>query len=198
VILFTEKTSIPPLFRALSMEYKDQIRFGIINKDQAALANQLGAKRYPSILIITEKGQNYWYTDKMKFRELTEYLSSYTKDLRVTQNQRQGHEAEPMEVTPKNVGTVCKHLCVVLPTSSSSTEIKRAVKESKYYDKVTLCYADPDRWKDEPIGGKLSEGNVLFIKTPQGKLRWKAVHGNCKLVRETITDAILGDIVWNG
>ncbi|KAF4739147.1 hypothetical protein FOZ63_030910, partial [Perkinsus olseni] len=51
VLLFTEKDTPPPMFKALSNEFRKEMQFGLVNvKKQADLAKRFGVKKAPKIL----------------------------------------------------------------------------------------------------------------------------------------------------
>ncbi|EER15166.1 heat shock protein DnaJ, putative [Perkinsus marinus ATCC 50983] len=52
VLLFTEKDSPPPMFKALSNEFRKEMQFGLVNvKKQPDLAKRFGVKKAPKILL---------------------------------------------------------------------------------------------------------------------------------------------------
>ncbi|KAF4715494.1 hypothetical protein FOZ63_032532 [Perkinsus olseni] len=52
VLLFTEKDTPPPMFKALSNEFRKEMQFGLVNvKKQADLAKRFGVKKAPKILL---------------------------------------------------------------------------------------------------------------------------------------------------
>ncbi|KAF4660454.1 hypothetical protein FOL47_007159 [Perkinsus chesapeaki] len=52
VLLFTEKDTPPPMFKALSNEFRKEMQFGLVNvKKQPDLAKRFGVKKAPKILL---------------------------------------------------------------------------------------------------------------------------------------------------
>jgi glutaredoxin len=58
VILFTKKDKVPPTFKALSAEFRDRIRFNIIqindkkgNEEMKAIQEKFGVTSLPSIIV---------------------------------------------------------------------------------------------------------------------------------------------------
>ncbi|KAF4665650.1 hypothetical protein FOZ61_010657 [Perkinsus olseni] len=52
VLLFTEKDTPPPMFKALSNEFRKEMQFGLVNvKKQGDLAKRFGVKKAPKILL---------------------------------------------------------------------------------------------------------------------------------------------------
>lgn len=54
VLLFTSKTSTPPLLRALSKEYNDKLDFGEIKDSETELVSAFNVTVYPTLLVVTD------------------------------------------------------------------------------------------------------------------------------------------------
>jgi hypothetical protein len=53
VILFSKKTKTPPIFKALTSEFKDRLRFGFVAVDTApGLAEKYEITKFPSIIVL--------------------------------------------------------------------------------------------------------------------------------------------------
>lgn len=74
VLLFTDKKSTPPLFKALSVEFEGRVAFGSIADTDKALVTQFGIEKFPSVVLITG-------TDASEFEKF-KGMSSFTKLMR--------------------------------------------------------------------------------------------------------------------
>lgn len=54
VLLFTTKTSTPPLLRALSKDYNGKLDFGEIKNTETNLIKAFGVTDYPTLLVVTD------------------------------------------------------------------------------------------------------------------------------------------------
>ncbi len=50
-ILFSQKSSTPPLFKALSVEYEDRLILGEVRDTQKDICEKYGVTKFPSVLI---------------------------------------------------------------------------------------------------------------------------------------------------
>eukprot|EP00051_Salpingoeca_urceolata_P015931 m.208768 g.208768 ORF g.208768 m.208768 type:complete len:429 (+) comp18541_c0_seq2:1422-2708(+) len=51
-LLFTDKSSSPPIFKALSTKYKDRMTFGYVQKSNKDLAKLFGVTEFPAVYVI--------------------------------------------------------------------------------------------------------------------------------------------------
>ena len=54
VLLFTNKKSTPPLYMALSKDFKGKLIFGEIRQANSGLLKKFGVKNLPTLLVITD------------------------------------------------------------------------------------------------------------------------------------------------
>lgn len=79
VILFTQRKSTPPLFKALSKHFKDKLSFGEIRQSEKELAQRFEINVFPSILVISD-AENYKgikYEGVLKRDALEKFLNQY-------------------------------------------------------------------------------------------------------------------------
>ncbi len=58
VVLFTQRKSTPPLFKALSKHFKDKLSLGEIRQTEKELTQRFDVKAFPTVLVISD-GENY-------------------------------------------------------------------------------------------------------------------------------------------
>lgn len=57
VLLFTDKTSVPTLFKALALEYRGRLSFGYVKSSDAALVAKYGVTQFPAVLVVPRPGK---------------------------------------------------------------------------------------------------------------------------------------------
>lgn len=60
VLLFTDKTQTPLLFRGLSSFYYDRLLFGVVDRDQTALLKRFKIKNFPTLLTYVTQEENLY------------------------------------------------------------------------------------------------------------------------------------------
>lgn len=80
VILFTEKTGIPTIYKALSNTLSETLDFGIVRSDQEAIVSKYSVRSFPTLLVI--KGTDpkpHVYKGDLKYRPMFEFLNIYSE-----------------------------------------------------------------------------------------------------------------------
>ncbi len=54
VLLFTERKTTAPLFKALSKQYKEKLLFGEVRKSEADLVARFGVTKFPTMMVLTD------------------------------------------------------------------------------------------------------------------------------------------------
>jgi tRNA(Leu) C34 or U34 (ribose-2'-O)-methylase TrmL len=58
VLLFTERKTTAPIFKALSKQYKDKLLFGEVRKSsEAALVSKFQVTTFPTLLVVTDPAE---------------------------------------------------------------------------------------------------------------------------------------------
>ena len=80
VLLFTERKTTAPLFKALSKKFKDKLLFGEVRKSEADLIQKFGIVQTPGILVVTDpqefKGD--LFQEEIKIDQITKFLNTYS------------------------------------------------------------------------------------------------------------------------
>ncbi|KAK9462630.1 thioredoxin-like protein [Lipomyces oligophaga] len=81
VLLFTDKTAIPPMFKALAIDYSGTADFGYLKKGEKAIAKQYGITKYPAVVVLTKNNdgstESHFYSGEHKKELLYDYISKY-------------------------------------------------------------------------------------------------------------------------
>jgi hypothetical protein len=68
VLIFTERKTTAPLYKALSKQYKDKLVIGEVRSSEKGLCEKFGVSKFPTILVVTDpveqKGEQF--TEEMK------------------------------------------------------------------------------------------------------------------------------------
>ena len=52
MILFSKKTKTPPVYKALTSEFRDTLRFGFVSSERKDIIDEYFIEDYPKILVI--------------------------------------------------------------------------------------------------------------------------------------------------
>jgi hypothetical protein len=80
VLLFTDKPSVPLMYKALSLAFEKKIFFGIVRKEQTDLFNEYAIRNTPQLLVIksTER-KPIVYEGPMKYQNLFDFFNVYSE-----------------------------------------------------------------------------------------------------------------------
>ena len=80
VLIFTERKTTAPLFKALSKQYKEKLVMGEVRSSEKGLAEKFGVQKFPAILVITDapeyKGDIF--TEELKIDRIQKFLNKYS------------------------------------------------------------------------------------------------------------------------
>jgi len=83
VLLFTSKKSVPNLFKALALEYRNRLQFGWVKSDNKELVEKYGVEKFPTVLV-QKKGEDSYtpFEGKISFDNLNEFLKKHAPSKR--------------------------------------------------------------------------------------------------------------------
>lgn len=80
VLLFTEKSGTPTIYKALSNVLSETLDFGIVRKDQSALVSKYGITSFPKLILLkSPDSKPKVYEGDMKYRPIFEFLNIYSE-----------------------------------------------------------------------------------------------------------------------
>lgn len=79
ILLFTERSETPTIYRALSNVLSETLDFGIIRKEESSLVSQYKITSFPKLLLIKSDGKVQPYEGEMKYRPIFEFLNIYSE-----------------------------------------------------------------------------------------------------------------------
>jgi len=102
-ILFTEKTSSPPVFTGLSVELQDRMAFGMVPKNaEDDVKSEFGVSSFPLVMAVTAEGERVTYDGDIKPDKLLAFLKKYAAPGAESSTKEQEPEKEkPATPTPK-------------------------------------------------------------------------------------------------
>lgn len=80
VLLFTERKSTAPVYKALSKQFKDKLLFGEVRKTETELINEFGITKFPTLLVVTDpiEHEKDVYEEELRMDRLTKFLNKYS------------------------------------------------------------------------------------------------------------------------
>lgn len=84
VILFTNKESVPIIFKGISMKFRDRIRIGVVLANSTELGQQYEITDYPTILILQDS-EKIKYRGKQEFEDVSKFIKDYASDEKIYQ-----------------------------------------------------------------------------------------------------------------
>lgn len=77
-LLFTSKTTTPPVLKSLSMRFKKELLFGEINQKNKDVVSQYNVESFPTLLLVPSKGaEPVRYEGAIKPEALIQFLNQY-------------------------------------------------------------------------------------------------------------------------
>jgi len=90
VLLFTEKSTTTPLYKALAIDFKDRLKFGEVQKSEDALVKRFNVKKFPQLLVIKDATSSPVVFDgKLSHDALFTFLEPHASKLQNQQQQQQ-------------------------------------------------------------------------------------------------------------
>lgn len=79
VLLFTNKKSTPPLFKALSKDYLNKLSLGEVRQSETELVKSFNIQKFPTLLILIdhETGQSEVFDGEMKYDNIKKFFGKY-------------------------------------------------------------------------------------------------------------------------
>lgn len=202
VVLFTQRKTTPPLFKALSKHFKDKINFGEIRQSEKELAQRFGVTNYPTVLVISD-GENYKgviYDGALNRDPLEKFLNQYAYS-----SKKKEDVASIKELNNDNYNKYkhCnendkKNICIVYYTESDSlTGEENLMLENlakKYLkDPIKIYYLKLNKYKNVYTSFDKEDENSKFIIIRGHRKRYIAVKDlNIEILENKIDNILSG------
>ena len=147
VLLFTQRKTTAPIFKALSKKYKDKLLFGEVRDSERKIIDKFGVKEYPTLMVVTDpyegKGDIY-KGDKDKIDMISKFLNPYSY--------KHANYARKMEVKELNMDTYSQGLCAKKSTNICLIVFEKSLlsafeKLIASYDKDHIDFVFADKHK---------------------------------------------------
>jgi len=184
VILFTQRKSTPPLFKALSKHFKDKLNFGEIRQSEKELAQRFDIKAFPSVLVISD-GENYKgvkYEGALTRDALEKLLNQYAYTPK-----KKEENATVKELTNDNYNKyrLCnesdnKNICVIYYSEddnlSGEENLMLEYLAKKYIkDPIKILYIKTNKYKNLYVSFEKEDEDSKFIILRGHRKRYSAV-----------------------
>lgn len=200
VVLFTQRKSTPPLFKALSKHFKDKLSFGEIRQSEKELAQRFEVKAFPSVMVISD-AENYKgvrYEGALTRDALEKFLNQYAYSAK-----KKDDVVAVKELTHDNYAKYkqcseadSKNICVVYYTwNESLTGDENSMLENiatKYAkDPVKVYYIKAHKYKNIYVSFDKEDEGSKFVILRGHRKRYSAVQDLSVQELENKVDNIL-------
>ncbi|KAI8810080.1 hypothetical protein BJ742DRAFT_207049 [Cladochytrium replicatum] len=80
-LLVSSKSSIPPLLKSLSLEYKDRLSFALVKESDSESVKTLNVAKAPALVLFPkESDEAVAYNGELKYAELKKFLDKYAPE----------------------------------------------------------------------------------------------------------------------
>lgn len=76
-LLFTDKPTTTPLYKALSVDFADRMLFGEVKKSVKEAVEAFGISKYPTLVVLTPDSGAIEYSGKLKKDALEDFLKQH-------------------------------------------------------------------------------------------------------------------------
>ena len=166
VLLFTNKKTVPLLFKRLSLQFdvskkifniyiyylQQKIDFGIVRSEDTGITSKYKVKKFPKIMAIGTDKKTKFYEGEMKYRSIMDFVNVYSETFfRVGEESTPNEEPKKPwmtekfpEYTKESAGTLCFNvdgaLCVLI------------INKEKPNDEIQNTMNSIQNWLNPKIG----------------------------------------------
>jgi len=184
IVLFTQRKSTPPLFKALSKHFKDKLSFGEIRQSEKELAQRFEVKAFPSVLVISD-AENYKgvrYEGALTRDALEKFLNQYAYS-----PLKKEDTVAIKELTADNYNkykqcseTDSKNICVIYYTQSESLSgeenlMLENIAKKYIKDPIKVFYIKANKYKNIWVSFAKEDEDSKFIILRGHRKRYSAV-----------------------
>jgi protein disulfide-isomerase A6 len=108
-ILFTDKATTTPLYKALSVDFQDRMLFGEVKSSVKRAVSEFGVNRFPTLIVLTPESGAITYDGKLKHDALYKFLEEHA--LPAT-NKKKSQKSKPVAEEPikEDVEEPCEYM----------------------------------------------------------------------------------------
>lgn len=156
IILFTQRKTTAPLFKALSKHFKGKLSFGEIRHLETELVEKFGIKQFPTVFVLTDP-ENYMgvaYDGPLKRDFLEKFLNQYAYNPKKVEK-----SISVKELTNEiyNRQKICndndnKNICLIYIThedslSGAENQMLEDIAKKYVNDPLVIYFINPDKYR---------------------------------------------------
>ena len=110
VILFTDKANTTPLYKALSVDFKDRMSAGEVKHTEKSILSEYDVQSFPTLLVVSPKDGIVKFDGKLKRDSLKSFLEKYAlppidKNKKYAEQEKANKKAAPKPAVKKGTKT---------------------------------------------------------------------------------------------
>ena len=150
LLLFSEKTMTPPIFKTLSKEFRNSVDFGLVKKSASELISKFGVTEFPKVMMLKNirEYQGEFLNDQLKKPVLVEYIRKNMEQ--ITQKEATLNKLSEVKIFSEknyNLGYCAKEdkfSCIILVTDDVEKykEVMASIKLNFSSDNYNFFIAD--------------------------------------------------------
>ncbi|PHZ07997.1 thioredoxin-domain-containing protein [Rhizopus microsporus ATCC 52813] len=100
-LLFTDKPTTTPLYKALSVEFKDRLLMGEVKQSEKNIVNEFNIQSFPTLAVISPEHGTVQFEGKLKRDALKSFLEKYALKSKTSGNDNKGSSdsSQPKKTT---------------------------------------------------------------------------------------------------
>ena len=205
VLLFTERKTTAPIFKALSKQFKDKLLFGEVRKNsESELIAKFGVTQFPTLLVITDPHTNEGekYEGELKHDRLTKFLNNYSYK---TASYEKKLDFIQLSIPAYRQQSVCSkrssNMCFIFFTSSNVQKLLldqlRPLLDKFKSDPITLTWVDKHEESELHQQFGESKHHLIAYKPKRGTfLGYKSADFAPESIGTFISDVLGGSGQW--
>lgn len=104
-ILFTNKETVPVLYRGISSKFRGRLDFGVVSIDSTEIIQKYEVSEYPTLIVLQGEAVHR-YSSKYDFSKISDFLEKFASDVKKPQKQLaaslEKHKFEVISLTPED------------------------------------------------------------------------------------------------
>lgn len=174
VLLFTNKKSTPPLFKALSKDYLNKLSLGEVRNSEIELCKSFNVEKFPTLMILVdhESGQTEIFNGEMKYDNIKKFFGKFAykrkeenKTVKVRELNNNSYERLGMCSTNDN-----KNICLIIfvdkeKLDSNEYKILEDIGNKYLEDHVKVFYLNVNKYQNifKSFNEELSYENTAAV-----------------------------------
>jgi Thioredoxin len=200
VLLFTERKTTAPIFKALSKQFKDKLLFGEVRKNsETDLVQKFNVQQFPTLLVVTDP-QSFTgeaYSGELKIDRLTKFLNTYSYKTAVYEKKLDFLRLTPQVYRQGVCSKRSSNICLIFFTTTSVAELLhqqvKPLLDTFKNEPLSLVWSD--KREDQALHQQFEGGkyHLVAYKPKRGKfVGYKNTDFSSESVRQFVDDILGG------